>query len=231
MLVEKKLLRTLVIEKYMMMDFEKTKELYEKIGQLKKFQEIPEFSRYNKELKWYERVKSKRGTGEYYQANELINRELVPPDWIPPHTSGAGEGEGKAPEYPLKHVNGIYRRRIADGSEWITTTQEWIALDNAGNPLNISMDNKECFDDILPIYKVKPENPRERDSKMIRELDHIEHRPKYTLPFSPDNVQKLYDMRNGKCSLVLKDETVDKPPYNIPKLESFKNSRFEELFE
>ena len=66
---------------------------------------------------------------------------------------------------------------------------------------------------------------------MIRELDHIEHRPKYTLPFSAENVQKLYDMRNGKCSLVLKDETVDKPPYEIPKLETFKNSSFPELFE
>jgi hypothetical protein len=36
---------------------------------------------------------------------------------------------------------------------------------------------------------------------------------------------------NGKCGLVIKDETRDKPPYEIPKLESFKNSGFEELFE
>ena len=34
-------------------------------------------------------------TGEYYQADERVRRELVPPEWIPPHTSGAGEG--KAP--------------------------------------------------------------------------------------------------------------------------------------
>ena len=204
------------------MDFEKTKELYEKIGQIKRFQELPEYTRYNKELNWYKRVKSKR-TGEYHQAGDLLKRDMVPHDWIPPHT----DGEGKAPEYPLKHVNGIMRRRIADGTEWITTTQEWISLDSAGNPLNISMDNKECYDDILPIYKMKPENPRDKDSEMIRELDHIEHRPKYTLPFTAENVQKLYDMRNGKCSLGLKDETVDKPPYDIPKLETFKNVAFQ----
>jgi hypothetical protein len=66
---------------------------------------------------------------------------------------------------------------------------------------------------------------------MIRELDHIEHRIKYTLPFSAENVQKLYDMRNGKCFLTLIDMTQDKPPYDIPKLESFKNSSFPELFE
>ena len=48
------------------------------------------------------------------------------------------------------------------------------SFDSAGNPLNISMDNKECYDDILPIYKMKPENPRDRESEMIRELNHIE---------------------------------------------------------
>jgi hypothetical protein len=102
-------------------------------------------------------VKSRR-TSDYYQAEDLIKRDMVPPDWIPPHTDGSGNG--KAPLYPLKHVNGIIRRKVADGSEWITTSQEWIALDQAGNPLNISKDNKECFDDILPIYKVRPQNPK-----------------------------------------------------------------------
>ena len=66
---------------------------------------------------------------------------------------------------------------------------------------------------------------------MILEITSIQHKIKYTLPFTPENIDQLYSMRNGKCSLVLKDETRDKPPYDIPKLESFKNSRFEELFE
>ena len=210
------------------MDFDKIKELHEKMGLIKKFDENPQYNRYRKEQKWYEKVKSKR-TGEYYQAEELIQRELVPPDWIPPHSDG--KGKGKSVKYPLKHVNGIIRTRVTDGSEWITSTQEWWGLDQAGNPLNISMDLKESYDDIFPVYKIKPENPRERDSKMIRELDRLEHRTKYTLPFSPENVQKLYDMRNGRCCLVIRDQTQDKPPYDIPKLESFKNSRFEELFE
>ena len=210
------------------MDYDKTVELYERAGLIKKWQENPESYRHAKEKTWYNKVRSKRN-GEFWQADDLIKRELVPPDWLPPHTSG--NGDGKAPVYPLKHINGIMRRRIADGTEWITTTQEWIGLDQAGNPLNLSMNNKEMFDDILPIYKVKPENPRERDSAMIREFDYIQHRIKYTLEFSADNVQKLYDQRNGKCALVLKDETQDKPPYDIPKLETFKNSSFPELFE
>jgi hypothetical protein len=38
-----------------------------------------------------------------------------------------------------------------------------------------SFDDKQCYDDILPIYKQRPENPREKDSKMIREVVGIEH--------------------------------------------------------
>ena len=49
-------------------------QLYEEIGQKKKFEETADYNRYRKEKKWYENVKSKR-TGEYYQANELIKRD------------------------------------------------------------------------------------------------------------------------------------------------------------
>jgi hypothetical protein len=65
----------------------------------------------------------------------------------------------------------------------------------------------ECFDDILPIYKLRPENPRQRGSKMIRELSSIEYRIKYTKPFTKENVQKLYDLKNDRCGLVLKEES------------------------
>jgi hypothetical protein len=72
---------------------------------------------------------------------------MVPADYQPLHT----DAKGKPVIYPLKTVNGIIRKRIADGSEWLLSTQEWIAIDRSGNPLNLSMDLKECFDDILPI--------------------------------------------------------------------------------
>ena len=54
------------------MDYERTRQLYEEIGQLKKFEETPDFNRYKKEQKWNEKVKSKR-TGEYHQA-ELLEK-------------------------------------------------------------------------------------------------------------------------------------------------------------
>jgi hypothetical protein len=35
------------------------------------------------------------------------------------------------------------------------------------NQASIVMNDKEWFDDALPIYKIKPENPIDRDDKVI----------------------------------------------------------------
>ena len=86
------------------MDYEKTRQLYQEIDQIKKFEETADFNRYKKELKWFGNVKSKR-TGEYYQAEDLITRGMVAKTLKPPHVDEKGEPL----KYPLKYVNGIYR--------------------------------------------------------------------------------------------------------------------------
>ena len=101
------------------MDYQKTIELYEKIGQIKKWEDTPESNSYKGEQAWYDKVKSKR-TGEFYQVDELIRREWVPADWKPPHQDAKGEPV----KYPLKHVNEIIRKRLADGSEWLISRQQ-----------------------------------------------------------------------------------------------------------
>jgi hypothetical protein len=58
------------------MDFEQTYLTFKNLGQGKKFENLPEYSRYKKELGWYEKVISPR-TAEYYQADELVSKELV----------------------------------------------------------------------------------------------------------------------------------------------------------
>src|SRR5262245_37827970 len=165
------------------MDYVHTYELYKRIDQAKKFETSPDFHRYKKEQKWLEIVKSAR-TGDFYQADELIRREMVHSDWKSPHV----EKEGKPLTYPVKHTNSIFRIRAADGSEWVMSCQEWYGLDMAGNPINISMNYKERFDDILPIYTVKEERPGHRDTKMIRTITDIQHRTKYTEAYSPETI-------------------------------------------
>jgi hypothetical protein len=209
------------------MDYITTYELYKRIDQAKKFEDSPDFHRYKKEQKWFETVKSAR-TNEFYQADELLRREMVPSDWKSPHV----DKEGKSLTYPVKHTTEIFRIKTSNG-EFVKSRQQWYGLDMNGNPLNISMDDKEMFDDILPIYTVKEERPGFKDTKMIREVANIEHRRKYTEPYTPETIQRLYDMKNGACGLVLKDETSDSSPYSIPSrlFEDFKNKSFDSLLE
>jgi hypothetical protein len=213
------------------MDYEQTALMYGNVGLTKKMEAEPWYSPYQHEKKWYEKVKSPK-SGEYYQAEELIKRELVPAEWKPPHV----DSKGKPVKYPIKHTNSIYRIRAADGSEWLKSRQMWIGLDQAGNPVSQSMDDKELYDDILPIRTPKPKNPKDnprfRDTEMVLQVTSFEHRTKYTLPYKPENIQKLYDMRNGKCSLILKDESgSDHPPVEVTTFEAFKSRPWDELWE
>ena len=211
------------------MDYEQTALIYRNLGHEKKFQEKPDYNRYKKEQGWYEKVKSKR-TGEYNQTEDLIKRELVPADWKP-----ATLVNDKPVKYPIKRVNEIIRKRLVDGSEWIVSRQEWIGLDQLGNEINLSMNDKECYDDVLPVYALKPEdpkaNPRFKDTKMKSVIDRLEPRIKYTEPFNPETAQKLYDMRDSKCGLVLIDGSGDHPGVSVPSFEHFKSTPFDELWE
>jgi hypothetical protein len=211
------------------MDYDKTVALYEKAGLLKKWKENPESYLHNAEKVWYERVTSKRN-GQFWQAEDLIKREMVPPDWQSPYTD-MNDKPIKV-KYPVKCTKVIYRIRLKDNTEWITSTQEWWGLDEAGNLVNQSMDQKEKYDAIFPIYKLKPENPKQRDSKMIREVSDMGHKMKYTEPWKPETVEKLFEKRDGDCGLVIKDESGggDKHLYSIPTLHQFISVPFEELY-
>jgi hypothetical protein len=154
-------------------------------------------------------------------------------DWKPPHV----DSEGKPVKYPIKYVNEIIRKRLVDGTEWILSRQEWWGLDQLGNAINISMNDKEMYDDVLPVYGQKAENPRDdprfRDTKMISYISRLEPRIKYLEPFHRDIAQKL-DMRNGKygCGLVIIDESGgDHPGFSVPSFEHFKSTLFDELWE
>lgn len=73
MLVEKLFEKLLLTDsiKNIIMDYEKTIELYKNAGQIKKWENTPEYNSYRGEQAWYDKVKSKR-TGEFYQSEELL---------------------------------------------------------------------------------------------------------------------------------------------------------------
>ena len=53
-----------------------------------------------------------------------------------------------------------------------------IGLDQVGNPVSPSMEDKQMNNDILPVYELKPENLSVRDRKMTSQIKTMEHRNK-----------------------------------------------------
>ena len=91
------------------------------------------------------------------------------------------------------------------------------------------------YNEATGVYTLKPENPKDnpryKDTKMIRVVDRVETRKKYTEPFKPETAQRLWDMKNGKCNLALIDESTEHPGFGRLPFESFKNSSFRELWD
>ncbi len=67
------------------MDYDKTVQLYEKAGLIKKWLDTPEANLHKHEKLWYEKVTSKR-TGQFWQVEDLKKRNLVPDDYESPYT-------------------------------------------------------------------------------------------------------------------------------------------------
>jgi hypothetical protein len=66
---------------------------------------------------------------------------------------------------------------------------------------------------------------------MELEITSIRHTMKYTLPFTGENCDALYAKRNGKCILVLKDESQDRPPYSMDSFDHLKTRTWDELWD
>ena len=81
---------------------------------------------------WYEKVTSKR-TGQFWQVEDLIKRNLVPDDYESSYTD-MNDKPIKV-KFPVKCTKAIYRIRLKDGTEWIKTKSEWWGLNEAGNRL------------------------------------------------------------------------------------------------
>jgi ABC-type Fe3+ transport system substrate-binding protein len=64
------------------MNQDKKLEAYTMHGLAKQWEKQPDRHRHNKEKEWIKKVKSAR-TNKFYQAEDLIRRELVPSDWQP----------------------------------------------------------------------------------------------------------------------------------------------------
>ena len=93
---------------------------------------------------------------KFNQLDDLIKRELVPPDWESPYTDGKRANQVK---FPVKCTKAIYRIRLKDETEWIKTKQDVVGTGRSGQSCESDYEvDKEMYDAILPLYKLKPDN-------------------------------------------------------------------------
>jgi hypothetical protein len=113
--------------------------------------------------------------------------------------------------------------------------QTWTGLDRNGNEISKSFDDMETWLRPIVRYESRPENPRNRFSKIVRKVTGICSEVKiYEKAFTPKALDDLYSLRSPSCSLVILkvDESGRKigNPFIIGKYEDFRNRAFDDLY-
>ena len=104
----------------------------------------------------------------------------------PPRT----DNKGKTVKYPFKEVGEIYRIRALDNSEWMKTRYMVYGFDSLGNEMNLAIMDEEMYNEVIPIYGQKPENPKDnphlKNTKMANVFDRLGKRIQHTLRFTAE---------------------------------------------
>lgn len=137
--------------------------------------------------------------------------------------------------YPMKVVNSIYRVQLLDAKEWLMSRQSWIGLDRNGNEVPKSFDDIETW--LRPIikYNSRPENPKDRFSKVVRKVTGVASEVKiYEKAFTPKVLDYLYALRSSSCQLIILkvNESGQKTgnPYIIERYSDFSDRAFDDLY-
>ena len=148
---------------------------------------------------------------------------------------GVFNQDAKHPEihYPLKIPLSINRFRSLDGNEWILTKQRWVGVNGFGDPQHRNISNLEYYDKPEFIHERVEDknNPRNIVTKAtdIREINRI-----YTLPFSPEALDQIYNdtpiADKRRLTFSVKDEAAAGIVRDIKKYEDLRNKSFDELY-
>ena len=176
-------------------------------------------------------------TGTYYQLSDLPaeNRRNTPL-----LTSKSQEKDGNPVTYPIKHVIQMVRVQAADEKEYLSSFQEWFAIDKLGNELNDTIrapetrDNYTFIRNYMPKDRNNPDGPKEPRVTGIKSVTH-----EFTMPFTTENADKLYEMRRtkapGSVSLSIKrvgwDGNTLGHVYQVEKYEDFISKKFDDLWD
>jgi hypothetical protein len=187
---------------------------------------------------WLSKV-TNPSTGTYYQLSDLPaeNRRNTP---LLTSESQKQEKDGNPVNYPIKHVLQMVRVQAADEKEYLSSFQEWFAIDKLGNELNEGIRAPETWDNYtftrsyIPKDKNNPDGPKEPKVTGIKSIVH-----EFTMPFTTENADRLYEMRRtkapGSVSLSIKRVGWDGTPmghvYQVEKYEDLISKKFDDLWE
>ena len=141
----------------------------------------------------------------------------------------------------MREVDTIIRIKKADGTDWLASTQIWISRYRYGNEINKSFAYPEVYDkpnfSYQPIKnRSKSENTYDNDPnnpfpKFERMATSVVYTKEHTLPFSLENLEKLWTLCRPWICLSIKNESAgDSPDRGIERYEDFKKP-FDELWE
>jgi hypothetical protein len=145
-------------------------------------------------------------------------------------SDGNWHKDPKKPEinYPLKSINCIIREMTRDG-EYLKSRQMWIGLNAYLDQQSISRVDPEIYTETL-FGKRRIQDPNNRDNIITEPSGIASQTTKYTLPFTPENLDVLYEMRDqGFCYLIVSDKRRDVPPRDVANYDDFRNKAFDAL--
>ena len=211
-----------------MPDHKRTQKIFEELG-------IPKMYKKPQEQvgeEQFERQTTNPDTGAPYKISDL------PIEYRNFLESDSNPNKGKT--YPIRHVNQIYRIKRVNGSEWLKTRGPIIGLDKLGNEVPHSFCDPELFFRPKVRYGLKRKDPKDDRSPMERVCISADINPydyqntEYTLPWSLDNFNKLYEQRpsseSASVSLSIFVEGSSEKPRAIESVEKFKGD-FDALWE
>ena len=132
------------------------------------------------------------------------------------YTNGEGSGIPKGKEGPKRYVTSIIRLKTNDGVEYLLSKSKIIGYNQSGDEISTTADNPEKFTKTNFRWETQPNydtgfaerrNAGPSGSEIV-----------YTLPFTKEDAQKLFELRDNKqgIQLIVKSEAQDKV-YEIKK--------------
>jgi hypothetical protein len=140
-----------------------------------------------------------------YQSWENFKAKCIDPKSGKWYTSGEGTGVCKGKEGPKRVVTSIIRLKADNGTEYLLSNSTITGYNQSGDPVFTDASLPEKYNKTIFRFETVPNHETGYATRLNVGPSGFELI--YTLPFTKENVQRLFDMRDGnKIQFMVKDE-------------------------